>query len=90
MSRKKIGIWRNSDSNKEANLLSQSKERVDQIEEVAESRMLTNAEISERKENKIRICELERFAKLDLQQSAKIRWLVDGDENSLFSRSCQK
>lgn len=69
--RKKIGIWRNSYSNEEANLLSQLKERIDQIEEVVESRNLTDAKISKRKENMIIICELERFAKLDLQQKEK-------------------
>ncbi|KAI3501185.1 hypothetical protein L1887_29047 [Cichorium endivia] len=34
--------------------------------------------------NKVKIIELEKFAKLDLQQKAKIKWLRDGDENTRY------
>lgn len=53
-------------------------------EETVEMRILTEAERSERRDYKSKICELENFAKIDIQQKAKIRWLTDGDENTRF------
>lgn len=43
----------------------------------------------------MKIIELEKFAKLDLQQKAKIKWLRDGDENThyfhgMLKNKCRK
>lgn len=51
---------------------------------LAESRQLTNHEIDERAMVSSRISELERMASLDLRQKARIKSVVDGDENSRF------
>lgn len=77
-----IRSWRRVESQKESGMLITLKNQVDKIDMEAESRELTTTEIALRRESKQKILELERFAKIDLQQKAKIKWVTDGDENT--------
>nr|KAJ0191065.1 hypothetical protein LSAT_V11C800439710 [Lactuca sativa] len=57
---------------------------VAEIENVAETCLLTEDELKNRSNWLKRILELERFADVDLKQKACIKWTVDGDENTSF------
>lgn len=79
-----IRNWRRVEFDKENRKLRELKDLVNNIELVAENKPLTNVEIEERRLNKQHILDLEKFAKLDLIQKAKIKWVCDEDENSWF------
>lgn len=78
--RKAICKWRNTDAVKESKELIKLWKRVDEIENLAELRRVSEVELSERRDSKSKIVEPEKFAKLDIQQKAEIRWVVDVDE----------
>lgn len=80
----KIRKWKNEDSKKEASSLSFLRNKVIEIERIAESRMLADSKRNLWREDKVKLLEVEHIAKLDLQQKVKIKWLTDGDENSKF------
>ncbi|XP_023759467.1 uncharacterized protein LOC111907886 [Lactuca sativa] len=80
----RIRKWRQVDSNDESKLLLNSKTKVAELESIVEFRALTEDELLERRKCKTKISELEKFAKLDMQQKAKVKWLTDGDENTAF------
>ena len=46
--------------------------------------MLLEGEISERRAGFQKLAEMERFMTCDIKQRAKIKWVIDGDENSSF------
>ncbi|KAL4592069.1 hypothetical protein LXL04_005050 [Taraxacum kok-saghyz] len=71
----RIRNWKKADSIEESKILKSTKSKILEIEKDAESRNLSEAEISERRECKNKISELDRMAKLDLQQKAKINGL---------------
>ena len=54
------------------------------LEIVAESRTLSENELSIHSNGLKRILELERMAPLDVKQKARLKWVVDGDENTNF------
>lgn len=68
------GIWN----------LKQIKAWVNEIDLIVETHILTDAEISSRRDWKHQICELEHNAKLDLQQKVKVKWISYGDKNTKF------
>lgn len=47
-------------------------------------------ERSSRRNDKVKISELERIVKLDLQQKTKVKWIQDGDENFNYCHSMIK
>lgn len=79
-----IKKWRASDYPKEVKELHDTKKRVYDIDLAAEERELTESEIAERRATFQRILELEKLAVLDIKQRAKIKWIIDGDENTAF------
>lgn len=82
--KKEIKKWRASDYPKEVKELHDTKKRVYDIDLAAEERELTESEIAERRAGFQRILELEKLAVLDIKQRAKIKWIIDGDENTAF------
>ncbi|KAL7597818.1 hypothetical protein Lser_V15G24868 [Lactuca serriola] len=60
------------------------KEEKARMELVAESRPLSDDELKALCNGAQRILELEKLKSLDLRQKARIRWTIDGDENSKF------
>nr|KAJ0207232.1 hypothetical protein LSAT_V11C500263030 [Lactuca sativa] len=58
---------------------------VELLESYVESRVLIEYKVKTCRAHKSMIVELEKLAKQDIQQKAKIRWLLDGYENSHFS-----
>ncbi|KAI3780369.1 hypothetical protein L2E82_10349 [Cichorium intybus] len=74
----------NSERSKEVGILGSLKSKVDELELQAETTLLTEDERSIWRENKLKISELEGIEKLDLQQKAKVKWIKDGDENTLY------
>lgn len=57
---------------------------MESLEMIAESQILSELEQITRCEDKLKIIEPERFAKLDLQYRVKIKWISNGDENFGF------
>jgi len=51
---------------------------------IADSRPLSDLELKDRELAAMKIVELERLNSLDMRQKSRIKWLVDGDENSHF------
>lgn len=82
--KKAIRKWRLTESLQESKELANAKARIEELVQLDESRTLSESELLIKRGCKQKICELERFAKLDLQQKAKIRWVQDGDENTRF------
>lgn len=65
---------------KEEAMLKQLKEKIDNLDNLAESRGLTSTELEGRKNGQQKVMELEKLDVLDLKQKSRIRWAVDGDE----------
>ncbi|KAL4561276.1 hypothetical protein LXL04_033440 [Taraxacum kok-saghyz] len=57
---------------------------------LAESRVLSEGELRDRREFKQNILEMEKMNRLDLEQKARIKWMCDGDENTAFFHSSLK
>lgn len=51
---------------------------------LAESRQLSETEPASRSQGLQRILELEKLAILDLKQKSRVKWAVEGDENTKF------
>lgn len=60
------------------------KSRITFLEDCAESRPLTDVELSERNEGVQKVMEHARRMVLDFKQKSQIKWTIDGDENSNF------
>lgn len=65
--------WRRVEFEKENKVLRELKYKVNDLELQAESRCLNEFELKERRSCKQRILELEKMAKIDLMQKAKIK-----------------
>lgn len=76
--------WKARDHPKVMEELLKLKHSLHDLDIVAESKSLTESEIVERRLGFQRITELEKLAVLDLKQKARLRWTVDGDENTRF------
>lgn len=69
---------------KEVDEVRKLKQWVCDLDLIVESRSLFSVEIENRIEWKKKILELEHRRNMDLRQKAKIRWAIDGDEDSRF------
>ncbi|KAI3504993.1 hypothetical protein L1887_26832 [Cichorium endivia] len=76
--------WWNEQYKKENQEINAIKSRISVIETTAESRALSDNELQERNVGVEKVTEYERRSTLDLKQKARIRWTIDGDENSKF------
>lgn len=62
-------------------------DKIEALEITAESRLLTNDELQNRLLWKKELFELDEAKGRDLRQKARIKWQVDGDENSAYFHS---
>lgn len=60
------------------------KNKIDGIEVTAESRVLSPLELQDRLLWKKELNDLEEARNKDIRQKARVKWVVDGDENSGF------
>ena len=60
------------------------KKKLDESDKAAEQNPLSVLELAERKARKKEIKDLEHAMALDLKQKSRIKWAVDGDENTSF------
>lgn len=65
-------------------------EKVSTLDLEAESRVLNPTEVVTLRECKQQIFELEKLARADLLQKSKVKWILDGDENSNFFHNSLK
>nr|KAJ0202639.1 hypothetical protein LSAT_V11C500288120 [Lactuca sativa] len=79
-----IKRWRAFDFPNEVAELKRLKQRIHAFDLEAESRELNGCKLSERQDGLQKIAEIERMALDDLKQKARIKWVVDGDENTRF------
>lgn len=80
----KIRKWKFEDSPKESGTLSMLSDKVNEMGRISQNRPLSELERSSWWEDKLKLLEPEHMAKLDLQQKSKIRWIMDGDDKSIF------
>lgn len=80
----KIKAWRRLDYPKELADLRKIKDRLQELDLSAQSRVLRNNKISKRRNLFQKIVETEKNNAQDLKQKSRINWVVDGDENSKF------
>ncbi|KAJ0619222.1 putative RNA-directed DNA polymerase [Helianthus annuus] len=79
-----IKPWCEKIKNRESKLLKELQKKVDNMDLKAESVALTEQEVCERDSWLKMINELDDNRLEDLKQRAKVKWAVDGDENSAF------
>ncbi|KAJ9555174.1 hypothetical protein OSB04_009788 [Centaurea solstitialis] len=79
-----LKAWKAEVIDKDRRKIEGLKEKLDKSDKAAEVRPLSTQELEERRAWKKEILDLEYAKSLDLKQKARIRWAVDGDENSSF------
>ena len=82
--KKNIRIWRSNVLLKEECKLKDLKANVDSLDTKAEHDGLLESDVKNRLELLKQIEELEHIKSLDLKQKAKIKWAIEGDENTKF------
>ncbi|KAK9056786.1 hypothetical protein SSX86_024149 [Deinandra increscens subsp. villosa] len=82
--KKALKLWWQEEKEKEKKEEMELKDKIENVESIAEQRPLTLIE----KENRIiwkkELLELEFRMNKDVQQKAKIKWAIEGDENTKF------
>nr|KAJ0209923.1 hypothetical protein LSAT_V11C400201510 [Lactuca sativa] len=81
---KGIKEWRAADHPKEEVDLRNHKLVVERLDHEAEKRNLTEVELEQRRDSFKKVAEIEKFKALDIKQKSRIKWAVDGDENTRF------
>ncbi|GJV30474.1 putative RNA-directed DNA polymerase, partial [Tanacetum coccineum] len=76
--------WRNNVCSKNDTLIRNLKTKVDILECKAEASALSSLEIEERLSLIKHLEDAEHIKRLDLMQKAKIKWAIEGDENSKY------
>ncbi|KAI3506473.1 hypothetical protein L1887_28832 [Cichorium endivia] len=79
-----IRKWRALEHLKETGALQGAKNRMEEIDKIAETRDLSLSELADRKDCFQKLVEFEKIASCDLKQRARLKWSIDGDENTKF------
>ncbi|KAK1415653.1 hypothetical protein QVD17_31438 [Tagetes erecta] len=79
-----IRRWHNQKTLEESSITTEYENRVMLLESKAENVSLDPLEIEQCKNAKRFLLDLHNKKRLDLRQKAKLKWMVDGDENSTF------
>lgn len=82
--KKKIRNWRNNNIQAEKKEFVDLRNLIENLDQKSGVNPLSISERSDRNRAMQRLLELERLTVLDLKQKARIRWIIDGDENSRF------
>ncbi|KAL7584329.1 hypothetical protein Lser_V15G44766 [Lactuca serriola] len=80
----KLKKWRANEYPKETVELKRIKQQVHDIDCLAERRQLSELEMNDRRSGIHKIIEMEKLLTLDLKQKSRIKWVIDGDENTSF------
>ncbi|KAJ9565965.1 LOW QUALITY PROTEIN: hypothetical protein OSB04_001931 [Centaurea solstitialis] len=76
--------WRLDKNLEKHKVLADLNKKLDEFDLKAENTGCSPSESRQRQETLLRIKELERAINLDLKQRARVKWTLDGDENSSF------
>lgn len=79
-----IHKWRSEVYNKESQEYDNLIKHIDELDVKAELIPLNDEEHDLRKKWVARVAEIDHIKNLDLKQKARIKWAVEGDENSRF------
>ncbi|GJX94037.1 cytochrome P450 [Tanacetum coccineum] len=82
--KKHIRMWRSNATSNSDNLIQDLKDKVEVLDAKAENGCLVNHEIETRISLLKQLEDHNHIKRLDLMQKAKIKWAIDGDENSKF------
>lgn len=82
--KQKIRLWRNNSIQVEKKDSVDLRNLIDSLDKKSVVSPLNESDRLTRNQAMQRLLELERFHALDLKQKARIRWVIDGDENSRF------
>ncbi|KAJ0471319.1 putative RNA-directed DNA polymerase [Helianthus annuus] len=80
----RIKNWLKVEKGNREGTYDRKKKRLATIENLAEDRLLLDAELAERAECRNFMAEYDRLKLLDLRQKSRSKWAVDGDENSAY------
>ncbi|KAI3500518.1 hypothetical protein L1887_36340 [Cichorium endivia] len=80
-----LRCWRTTLALKDKSDLIALSSKIDDLEKLAEIRELTDQERWDRQQGKKRILEIEETKRRDLRQKSRVRWNIDGDENSVHA-----
>ncbi|KAL6517653.1 hypothetical protein OROMI_033354 [Orobanche minor] len=76
--------WKADCRNKDSGKAEDCRNKLESLDLVAEDRRLSEIELVERKNLLKELTDLELARTLDLKQKARIKWAIDGDENTKF------
>lgn len=76
--------WRLQEAKREKSEVEEIKNYIDSLELKAETGCLSHGELQEWRSKKAKLMEIEARLNLDLKQKARVKWDVEGDENSHF------
>ncbi|XP_021971931.1 uncharacterized protein LOC110867102 [Helianthus annuus] len=82
--RKGLKAWRDEAKKKEGDLANLAVAKMEELENIMETRGLLEEEEWSYLENKKLLLEIERRKTMDLKQRSRTKWALDGDENSKF------
>ncbi|GJU12016.1 hypothetical protein Tco_1134412 [Tanacetum coccineum] len=82
--KKHIRMWRSNATSNSDNLIQDLKDKVEVLDAKAKNGCLVNHEIETRISLLKQLEDHNHIKRLDLMQKAKIKWAIDGDENSKF------
>nr|XP_043619830.1 uncharacterized protein LOC122591636 [Erigeron canadensis] len=83
-----IKEWMGKEKEMEGSRMVELEKCLDELELVEESRDLTYIEIEKKIKEKKYMMELENAKRLDIKQKARIKWAIDGEENTSFFHGC--
>lgn len=79
-----LKFWRSESKHKETAEQTRLLDNINDLEVMAETRQLTDQERESRKLCRKRVLEIDAIHRKDLRQKARLKWSVEGDENTRF------
>ncbi|GJR46821.1 cytochrome P450 [Tanacetum coccineum] len=82
--KKHLKVWRENTLSRNSARTRELKLKLDILDTKAENNQLVDQDLSDRISFKKELDDLDHAIRLDLMQKAKVKWTIDGDENSKF------